>query len=112
MPTPDASSQSPEPPITIQEVRHVADLARLAMSEPELEACRGELATILGHIATIDAVDIEGVAPMAHAIDMTNRLSDDTPEASISIEDVLANAPEVEDRFIAVPKVLDAGDDA
>ncbi len=97
--------------ISIEQVRHVADLARLAMSDEELESCRGELASILDHIATIDAVDVDGVTPLAHAIDMSNRLSDDDPTASLSIEDVLHNAPAVEDRFIAVPKVLDTGAD-
>ena len=56
--------------ISIEQVRHVADLARLAMSDEELESCRGELASILDHIATIDAVDVDGVTPLAHAIDM------------------------------------------
>lgn len=108
MPTPPPS-EPPDSRISLDEVRHVAELARLAMSDEELESCRGELASILGHIATIDAIDVDGVAPLAHAIDMSNRLSEDEPEPSLSIEDVLENAPAVEDRFIAVPKVLDPG---
>ncbi|MDG2201165.1 MAG: Asp-tRNA(Asn)/Glu-tRNA(Gln) amidotransferase subunit GatC [Phycisphaerales bacterium] len=112
MTPPDASPGHAESPITIEEVRHVAELARLAMSGEELEACRGELASILGHIATINGVNVEGIAPMAHAIDMSNRLSEDVPGESLSIEDVLSNAPAVEDRYIAVPKVLDPGDGA
>lgn len=80
------------------------------MSDEELASCRHQLGSILNHIATIDEVDVEGVQPLAHAIDMSNRLSDDVAEASLSIDDVLANAPSVEDRFIAVPKVLDTGD--
>jgi len=112
MTTPDAPGNHSGSPITIDEVRHVAELARLAMSGAELEACRSELASILGHIATIDGVNVEGVAPMAHAIDMSNRLSQDVPGDSLSVEEVLANAPAVEDRFIAVPKVLDPGDGA
>ncbi len=108
MSTPPPSGE-PESQISLDEVRHVAELARLAMSEEELQACRGELASILGHIATIDGIDVEGIAPLAHAIDMSNRLSADEPEPSLSIDDVLENAPAVEDRFIAVPKVLDPG---
>ncbi|MEE2719764.1 MAG: Asp-tRNA(Asn)/Glu-tRNA(Gln) amidotransferase subunit GatC [Planctomycetota bacterium] len=110
MSTPE-SAGDPAAQISLEQVRHVAELARLAMSDEELESCRGELASILRHIATIDAVDVDGVEPLAHAIDMSNRLSDDEPAESLSIDDVLANAPALEDRFIAVPKVLDPGAD-
>jgi len=95
--------------ISIDEVRHVANLARLSMSDEDAEACRGELGSILTHITTINAVDVEGTEPLAHSIDMTNRLSKDEPETSLTLEDVLANAPAIEDRYIAVPKVLDEG---
>lgn len=99
-------------PITSEDVRHVAELARLSMSEAEIEACRADLTSILGHIATINAVDVSGTDPLAHAIDMSNRLSEDVVEQSLPIDDVLGNAPALEDRFIAVPKVLDTGDSA
>ena len=92
--------------ISTEEVRHVATLARLLMTEEDIEACRGELGAILGHIETINAVDTEGIEPLAHSIDMTNRLSKDDVEPSLDIEDVLANAPSIQDRYIAVPKVL------
>ena len=106
-----AGLMSTDPPnaISAEEVRHVATLARLLMTDEDIEACQGELDAILGHIETINAVDTEGIEPLAHAIDMTNRLSKDVVAPSLDIEDVLANAPEIEDRYIAVPKVLDEG---
>ena len=93
--------------ISTEDVRHVAELARLAMTDEGIEACRSDLGSILGHIETINAVQTDGVEPLAHAIDMTNRLAKDEVESSLPIEEVLANAPAVEDRYIAVPKVLD-----
>ena len=93
--------------ISTEDVRHVAELARLALDNQSIEACRSDLGSILGHIETINSIPTDGVEPMAHAIDMTNRLSQDEAQPSLPIEDVLANAPAVEDRYIAVPKVLD-----
>ncbi|MDG1898944.1 MAG: Asp-tRNA(Asn)/Glu-tRNA(Gln) amidotransferase subunit GatC [Phycisphaerales bacterium] len=110
MTTHDEHRDSGSSSISIEEVRHVAELARLAMSDEELAACQNQLGSILNHIATIDGIDVQGVQPLAHAIDMSNRLSDDIAGDSLSIDDVLANAPAIEDRFIAVPKVLDTGD--
>ena len=102
MSTPDRPN-----PISTEDVRHVADLARLALDDQSIESCREDLGSILGHIETINAIPTDGVEPLAHAIDMTNRLSQDDVQPSLSIEDVLANAPAIEDRYIAVPKVLD-----
>ena len=102
MTTPDRSNS-----ISVDEVRHVAELARLALTDDRIEACRNDLEAILGHIETINSVSTEGVEPMAHAIDMTNRLSQDEVQPSLTIDDVLNNAPAVEARYIAVPKVLD-----
>ena len=102
MTTPDRSNS-----ISVDEVRHVAELARLALTDERIETCRSDLEAILGHIETINSVSTEGVEPMAHAIDMTNRLSQDEVQPSLTIDDVLSNAPAVEDRYIAVPKVLD-----
>ena len=93
--------------ISIDEARHVADLARLQMTEEQIESCRGDLESILGHIETINAINVEGIEPLAAAIEMTNRLSPDEVHESLPVDEVLANAPALEDRYIAVPKVLD-----
>ena len=92
--------------LTLEETRHVAKLARLQLTEAELEACRHDLAAILAHVATLGELDLEGVEPMAHPGDRTNRIDPDEPEDSLSAKEVLAIAPETEGPFVAVPKVL------
>ena len=93
-------------PLTAAQVAHVARLARLEVTPEAVERYRGQLAAVLGHIARIDALDVAGVEPMAHPFESHNRLDDDVPEAPLAIEAVLMNAPAVEGRFLAVPKVL------
>ena len=93
--------------LSMDEVRHVAKLARLRLSDERLEQYRKELSSVLDHIARLESIDVDGVEPMAHPGDLTNRLDDDEPVDSLSAEQVLAMAPAVEPPFIAVPKVLD-----
>ncbi|MCH2133635.1 MAG: Asp-tRNA(Asn)/Glu-tRNA(Gln) amidotransferase subunit GatC [Phycisphaerales bacterium] len=102
-------SDSDTTSLTLEETRHVARLARLQLSDEELEACRHDLTAILGHVATLGELDLEGVDPMAHPGDRTNRIDPDEAEPSFSTDEVLAIAPATEGPFIAVPKVL--GDD-
>ena len=92
--------------LSLDEVRHVAKLARLRLSDAELEQYRRELSSVLDHIARISELDVEGVEPLAHPVDLVNRLADDQPGESLPVEKVLALAPEVQDRYLAVPKVL------
>lgn len=96
---------SPQP-LDAAQVAHVAKLARLAMDAGRVEAFRTQLAAVLGHIALLDSVDIAGVEPMAHPFDASNRLAEDEPSTSMTVEDLLMNAPATEGRFLAVPKVL------
>ncbi len=93
-------------PLSLDEVRHVAKLARLRLSDEQLEQYRGQLSSVLDHIARISELDVEGVEPMAHPGDLTNRLDDDEVGASLDVEQVLALAPATEGHFLAVPKVL------
>lgn len=92
--------------LSLDEVRHVAKLARLRLSDAELEQYRRELSSVLDHIARISELDVEGVEPLAHPVDLVNRLADDQPGESLPVEMVLAIAPEIEGRYLAVPKVL------
>jgi len=94
-------------PLSLDEVRHVAKLARLKLSDAELERYRRELSSVLDHIAMLSEQDVTGVEPMAHPTDMTNRLDEDVVGHSLPLDKVLANAPAVEGDFLAVPKVLD-----
>ena len=92
--------------LSLDEVRHVAKLARLQLTDDQLEQYRGQLSTILDHIAKLNELDVEGVEPMAHPGDLTNRLDADEACASLDLEQVLSIAPATEGHFLAVPKVL------
>jgi aspartyl-tRNA(Asn)/glutamyl-tRNA(Gln) amidotransferase subunit C len=92
--------------LSLDEVRHVAKLARLKLTDEQLEQYRSQLSTVLDHIAKLNELDVEGVEPMAHPGDLTNRLDDDVPGESLGVEQVLAIAPAIESQFLAVPKVL------
>ena len=98
----DASTNA----LSAAQVAHVARLARLEIDHAAAERYRGQLAAVLGHIAKLDAVDIQGVEPMAHPFESNNRLAEDEPTAGMLVEDLLRNAPAAEGRFLAVPKVL------
>lgn len=95
-----------EPVLDIAAVRHVAKLARLAIAEDRLGDLQRELTAILGHIALLQEVNTDGLEPLAHPLPLTNRLRDDVPGATLSVESVLSNAPAREGDFLAVPKVL------
>ncbi len=92
--------------LSIDEVRHVAKLARLRLTDEQLERYRGQLLTVLDHIAKLSELDVEGVEPMAHPSDLTNRFDDDVPGAMLARETVLGLAPATEGDYFAVPKVL------
>jgi aspartyl-tRNA(Asn)/glutamyl-tRNA(Gln) amidotransferase subunit C len=96
-------------PLSLEQVRHVAKLARLRLSDAQLELFRGQLSTVLEYVAKISELDVSGIEPMAHPTEITNRLDDDVPSPAMEVEQLLALAPQVEDHFIAVPKVLDTG---
>jgi aspartyl-tRNA(Asn)/glutamyl-tRNA(Gln) amidotransferase subunit C len=94
------------PPLTLEEVRHVAKLARLRLTDAQLDQYRTQLSAILDHIDKLSELDVSGVEPMAHPTEITNRLDEDEALPPMPIEHLLQNAPAVEDRFLAVPKVL------
>jgi aspartyl-tRNA(Asn)/glutamyl-tRNA(Gln) amidotransferase subunit C len=75
------------------EVLHVARLARLRLSEEELEPMARELSAVLGHIAMIDELDLKDVEPTTHVVEMTGGLRADEPRASLPREVALAQAP-------------------
>ena len=92
--------------ITTQDVAHVAQLARLRLTEEELEQYTGQLAAVLEHARDVEALDTAGVPPTAHPLPLTNVLRDDEVRPSIDRSEVLAAAPSVEaDRF-RVPRIL------
>ena len=98
--------------LSLDEVKTVAKLARLALPEDRLQKLTGELASILHYVEKINQVDTAGVEPMAHALPVKNVLRPDTPEPGLPLEDVLRNAPETDGRFFKVPKVIGGDEDS
>jgi len=93
--------------LTQDEVRHIARLARLGLSDEEVERFRDQLSTILDHFQGLNAFDTEGVPPTAQSFDLTNVERDDTSRPSAPREEVLANAPRKEGAYFRVRAVLD-----
>lgn len=88
-------------------VRKIASLARLAVTEREVEAMVPELNNILGWIEQLGEVDTDGVAPLAAVIPNSLRLREDVVTDGNKRDQILANAPQAEHGFFAVPKVIE-----
>jgi aspartyl-tRNA(Asn)/glutamyl-tRNA(Gln) amidotransferase subunit C len=88
-------------------VRHIAKLARIAVSDAEVQALAPELSNILGWIEQLQEVDVAGVEPMTAVIPNSLRLRDDVVTEGDRQADILANAPVPEHGFFAVPKVIE-----
>lgn len=91
------------------EVRHVAMLARLALTDEQVETLRDELNSILGHIDTIQQLDLEDVRPMTHAIPIVNETRPDVVRPGLSRQDALLNAPDAEAGAFRIPRIVGAG---
>lgn len=88
-------------------VRHVARLARLALSEEEITTFQGQLGRVLEHIEHLKKLDVSAVEPTAHAHPVYNVLREDTPGASLPREAALGIAPRAANNLIIVPKVVE-----
>jgi aspartyl-tRNA(Asn)/glutamyl-tRNA(Gln) amidotransferase subunit C len=93
--------------VSSEQVRHIAKLARIAMSEEELARLEPELNNILGWVEQLAEVDTDGVEPLTAVIDQTLRLRDDVVNDGNIRDEVLANAPDAQHGFFAVPKVIE-----
>ena len=93
--------------VDTEQVRHIAKLARIAMSDAEVEAMVPELNNILGWVELLGEVDTEGVEPLTAVIEQELRLRADAVTDGDCRDDVLANAPAAEHGFFAVPKVIE-----
>lgn len=89
------------------QVRHLAALARIGISDGEATALRDELSRILEHIGALQSVDTEGVPPTANGADLINVDAEDAPRPPLPVEAVLANAPQREDDYFRVHAVLE-----
>ena len=88
-------------------VRRIANLARIGVSDGELPALAKELNAILGFVEQLSEVDTQGVKPLTSAVDAKMRLREDAVTDGGYAEDVLANAPDKDDTYFAVPKVVE-----
>jgi aspartyl-tRNA(Asn)/glutamyl-tRNA(Gln) amidotransferase subunit C len=98
--------------VDINQVRHIAKLARIAMSDAELAKLEPELNNILGWIEQLGEVDTDGVEPLKAVVEQKLRLRDDIVDADPLTggnvrDEVLANAPDAQHGFFAVPKVIE-----
>jgi len=95
--------------ITESDVRHIATLSRLKLTDTEVHEFAAELGAILGYVRQLEEVDVEGIEPTAHAVELRDVLRDDEVRPSLPAEQATANAPQRDGTFFQVPKVLDQG---
>lgn len=89
------------------DIDYVAQLARLALTDEEKRRFAQQLGDILSHVKQLEAVDVAGVEPTAHAFDVVNVWQEDLPVAPLPLEAALQNAPATRDGMIVVPKVVE-----
>ena len=97
------------PRIEPADLAHVAALARLALSDDEIQSMSRDLEQMLEYVATLDRLDTEGVPPTAHGFELATPLRPDQPVEPLDPELAVANAPEREGTAFLVPKVLEEG---
>ncbi|MFN2226555.1 MAG: Asp-tRNA(Asn)/Glu-tRNA(Gln) amidotransferase subunit GatC [Anaerolineae bacterium] len=93
--------------LSLAQVEHVADLARLALTEEEKELFREQLSSILAYAESLQHLDTGDIPPTATVLPLQNVLRDDEVRPSLSRDDALANAPDAEETFFRVPVVLE-----
>ncbi len=95
------------PTISRDEVAHLARLARLAVTEEELDLFAGQLDVILTSVARVSDVAAADIPPTSHAVPLTNVFREDVPRLGLTQRDALAGAPAAEDGRFRVPRILD-----
>ena len=93
--------------LTSEEVLHIARLARIALTDEDVQRFTAQLSGILDHFAALSAVDTEGIEPTAHPLPLSNVMRADVVAPSLSQDEALANAPERDDGFFRVRAVLE-----
>jgi aspartyl-tRNA(Asn)/glutamyl-tRNA(Gln) amidotransferase subunit C len=94
-------------PVSNEQVRHIAKLARIAMSDEEIERLAPELNNILGWVEQLGEVNTDGVEPLTAVVELKLRLRDDVVNDGNIRDAILANAPDAQHGFFAVPKVIE-----
>ena len=100
------NEKAPRTVLTDDDVRHVANLARLALSDSEVVQAKEDLAAIFAHIECQQEVDTTGVDPLDHPTELLNHIRNDEVGVTLGQAQVLENAPAVQDVYFDVPKVL------
>ena len=93
--------------LTDDDVRHVARLARVALTDEEVDSLRGELTDILGYAEQVGQAATREVPPTGHALRLSNVLRDDVPRPSLAPDEALSTAPEAEEGRFRVPRIVE-----
>jgi aspartyl-tRNA(Asn)/glutamyl-tRNA(Gln) amidotransferase subunit C len=93
--------------LSLEQVEHIAQLARLALNDEEKALYQGQLSAILEHFEALEKLDTEAISPMATVLPLRSVMREDDPQPPMPREDILANAPSAEDGCFEVPAVLD-----
>jgi|ERR1700730_14582097 aspartyl-tRNA(Asn)/glutamyl-tRNA(Gln) amidotransferase subunit C len=93
--------------ISLEQVKHVAHLARLAITEEEAERMRKDLDEIITYAEQMNELDTEQIEPTSHVLNMKNVMRKDVSQKGLAVEDVVKNAPDAEDGYIRVPSILE-----
>lgn len=93
--------------ITKNTVRYVTDLARIGLSEQELEHFTGQLDRILEYVHKLKTVDVEGLEPTTHVLQMKNIYREDCVKKSLSVKDAMKNAPDKKGNLFKVRKIIE-----
>ena len=93
--------------LTIEEIKQISVLTRIAMTEDELDLMRTQMSDILDSVAILNEVDTENVQPTGHSVDIKSIMRDDEEQPSMTQDETLANAPQREGSFIRIKAVLE-----
>ncbi len=92
--------------INVAEVQHLAKLAKFSFSADELTKIAQELDAIVGYVEQLKELNVEGIAPTSHVLDLANVFREDKVEPALPVEEVLRNAPATNHGYFSVPKVI------
>ena len=93
--------------LTIEEIKQISVLTRIAMTENELDVMRTQMSAILDSVAILNEVDTENVEPTCHSVDIKSVMREDEKQDSLTQEETLLNAPQREGSFIRIRAVLE-----
>jgi aspartyl-tRNA(Asn)/glutamyl-tRNA(Gln) amidotransferase subunit C len=93
--------------ITVEDVKHIARLSRLSMSDSEIEIFSGQLSSIIEYVEQLNSLDTGNIEPTSHVIPLKNVMRNDILLGSLDRKIALQNAPDATDKFYRVPKIIE-----